>query len=103
MKNITAQQLHERMQLGEEVNLLDVREPNERTEFNIGGYHIPLGQVQTYMLDDIEHLKDKEIVVYCRSGKRSQMAAMALEQAGFTQVTNLSGGMLEWQEKIKQQ
>ncbi len=102
MKHITAEELNERIQNNEPVNLLDVREHHERTEFNIGGHHIPLGDVQSFMLDPIEHLRDETIVIYCRSGKRSQVAAMMLEQAGYSNVYNLTGGMLDWVEKVKQ-
>ncbi|MDB5229842.1 MAG: rhodanese-like protein [Chitinophagaceae bacterium] len=98
MKNITVQELNTKIQNGEKLVLLDVREDHERTEFNIGGIHIPLGKVQTFQLEDIEEHKEDEVVVYCRSGRRSMMAGMMLEQVGFKDVANLEGGMLAWQE-----
>lgn len=76
--------------------LLDVREDHERAEFNIGGTHVPLGQLMAN-LDKLAAHKDKEIVVYCRSGKRSAMAQELLRQSGFSHVRNLEGGMLAWQ------
>lgn len=76
--------------------LLDVREGYERAEFNIGGIHIPLGEL-TGSFDKLINHKDDEIVVYCRSGKRSMMAQHLLQQAGFSNVRNLEGGMLAWQ------
>jgi len=100
MKTITADELKARLDAGEAVNLLDVREDYERAEYNIGGTHIPLGKVQTMQTEDIEGWKDAEVVVYCRSGNRSGMAAMFLEQSGFTNVINLTGGMLTWRDKF---
>ncbi|MTB53587.1 rhodanese-like domain-containing protein [Lewinella sp. W8] len=77
--------------------LLDVREDYERAEFNIGGIHIPLGQL-TMSFDKLAPYKDQELVVYCRSGKRSAMAVELLRQSGFSNPRNLTGGMLAWQE-----
>ena len=98
MKNITAQELKQRLDAGEQVNLVDVREPNERTEFNIGGIHLPLGKVQIMQVDEIEDLKDQEVIVYCRSGNRSGQACMILDTMGFDNVKNLTGGTLKWIE-----
>ncbi|MBC9912813.1 rhodanese-like domain-containing protein [Chitinophaga varians] len=97
MQNITQEELKQRIDNGEALNILDVREPHERAEFNIGGFHIPLGLVQAMQVDEIEHLKDEEVIVYCRSGNRSGQACMLLETMGFTNVKNLTGGMLNWQ------
>ena len=97
MTNISVAKLRERMAGNEPLNLLDVREPDERLEFNIGGVFIPLGQVMTMQTDEIENLKNEEIICYCRSGKRSMQAAMMLETFGFTNVVNLDGGMNAWQ------
>ncbi|MBC9929984.1 rhodanese-like domain-containing protein [Chitinophaga qingshengii] len=97
MQNITKEELKQRIDNGEALNILDVREPHERAEFNIGGFHIPLGLVQSMQVDEIEHLKDEEVIVYCRSGNRSGQACMLLETMGFTNVKNLVGGMLNWQ------
>lgn len=98
MENISAAEVKERMSNNEHINLLDVREPDERAEFNIGGTFIPLGQVMAFQTDEIEDLKGEEIICYCRSGKRSMQAAMMLETMGFTNVKNLAGGMMEWQK-----
>lgn len=100
MKSITVSELKARIDAGEKLNLVDVREPNEHAEFNIGGKLIPLGQIQSMMYDDIEDLKDEEIICYCRSGKRSGQACLILETAGFTNITNVTGGMLAWQESF---
>lgn len=97
MTNISVATLKERIANNESVHLLDVREPDERLEFNIGGVFIPLGQVMAMQTDEIENLKNEEVICYCRSGKRSMQAAMMLETIGFTNVVNLDGGMLAWQ------
>ena len=77
--------------------LLDVREDYERSEFNVGGVHIPLGDLMA-SLDKLAPHKNDEIIVYCRSGKRSGMAAQLLAQSGFDNVRNLTGGMLAYLE-----
>ena len=97
MKSISVTELKDRIAKNETLHLLDVREPDERLEFNIGGTFIPLGQVMAMQTDEIETLKNEELICYCRSGKRSTQAAMMLETMGFTNVVNLDGGMLAWQ------
>lgn len=97
MENITAEEVKQRLDNGEKLNLVDVREPHERADFNIGGIHIPLGQIQTMQIDDIEDLKNEEVILYCRSGNRSGQAAMFLDAMGFTNTKNLVGGMLNWE------
>ncbi|MEP7319081.1 MAG: rhodanese-like domain-containing protein [Panacibacter sp.] len=99
MKTITTEELKARLDNGETPHLLDVREDHERAEFNIGGTHLPLGKVQTMQFDDIEDWKNDEVIIYCRSGNRSGIASLFLEQVGFINTVNLSGGMLSWQEK----
>ena len=100
MENITAEELKKRIDSGEALHIVDVREPHEHEEFNIGGTLIPLGDIRSMQVDEIENLKDEEVIVYCRSGARSGQAAMLLETMGFNNIKNLSGGMLGWQEKF---
>jgi rhodanese-related sulfurtransferase len=100
MENITVEELKKRMDAGEKLNLVDVREPFENAEFNIGGILLPLGDIQAMAVDEIENLKDEEVICYCRSGNRSGQACMILEMMGFTNTKNLAGGMLAWQERI---
>jgi rhodanese-related sulfurtransferase len=100
MKEITVETLKARLDAGEKINLLDVREPSEYAEFNIGGHLIPLGNIQSMAIDDIEHLRNEEVIIHCRSGKRSFTACMLLEQMGFTNTANVVGGVLAWQEKF---
>lgn len=98
MQNITVQELRQRIASGENINLLDVREPDENAEFNIGGKLVPLGHIQGMQTDAIDEWKEQEIVVYCRSGRRSMTACLFLDTLGFTNTKNLDGGMLSWQE-----
>ncbi len=96
---ITAEEVKARLDAGETINLVDVREPAEHAEFNIGGILLPLGKIQTMQTDDIDDLKIEEVICYCRSGQRSMQATLMLETCGFTNVKNLTGGMLGWKEK----
>lgn len=98
MENISVQELKQRLDQGEHINLVDVREPYEHEEFNIGGQLIPLGRFRIMDVDELEPLKDEEIILYCRSGNRSGQAASLLETMGFEKVRNLEGGMKKWQE-----
>lgn len=100
MENISAEEVKQRIDKSEALNLVDVREPHEHDEFNIGGILLPLGDIRAMQTDAIEELKDQEVIVYCRSGNRSGQAAMMLETYGFQNVKNLTGGMLAWQEKF---
>jgi len=90
---ITAKELSEILQKPESIFLLDVRSPEEHAAFNIGGHLIPLDQLPA-SLNQIP--RDKPIVIYCRSGHRSQLALEFLQQQGFTDIKNLVGGVLAW-------
>jgi rhodanese-related sulfurtransferase len=100
MENITVEEVKRKMDAGEELHLVDVREPYENADFNIGGILLPLGQIRGMQIEEIEDLKDKEVILYCRSGNRSAQAAMFLETMGFENTKNLVGGVLAWQEKF---
>lgn len=95
--DITVQELKERLAKGEQLHLIDVREPNEYAEDNIGAKLIPLGELP-YRLDELEGLEDEEVIVHCRSGARSARAQQYLEENGFSNVRNLIGGMLEYRK-----
>jgi rhodanese-related sulfurtransferase len=99
MSDITTDELKQRMDAGENLNLFDVREQHEYDEYNIGATLIPLGLLPG-RLSEIESLKNKEVIVHCRSGARSANAKMFLEDNGFTNVRNLLGGMLDWKSKF---
>jgi rhodanese-related sulfurtransferase len=78
--------------------ILDVREEHEWKEQHIAGaIHIPLAQVES-RVSELEQYKDSNVVVQCRSGKRSAKAASSLKAAGFTKVFNLTGGIIAWGE-----
>ncbi|TAG10425.1 MAG: rhodanese-like domain-containing protein [Sphingobacteriia bacterium] len=100
MQTITVEALKAKLDSGEKINLLDVREPHEHADFNIGGLLLPLGNIQTMQLDNIEDFKEEELYVYCRSGNRSGQACLILSTAGFQNTINITGGMLAWQERI---
>ena len=100
MITINAEEVKSRIDAGEHLHLIDVREVYEHDEFNIGGLLVPLGKIQGMQLDEIEDLKNEELICYCRSGQRSMQACMMLETFGFTNVKNLTGGMLGWGEKF---
>ena len=99
MKNITVDELKTKLDSGEKINLIDVREPHEFAEGHIGGRLVPVGKIQTMQVEELEDLKDEEVILYCRSGRRSMMACMVLDQLGFKDTYNMEGGILAWQEK----
>ena len=90
--DITAAALVEKMQSGETINLLDVRDELEFHTYNIGGSNIPLGKLPT-MLDDLDWDKDDEIIVVCKMGLRSKTGKHILQQNGYQNVKNLEGGL----------
>jgi len=100
MKNITVEELKKRLDAGEEIHLIDVREPSEYAEYNIGGKLIPLGQILGLQLDDLEDFRNEELIIHCKAGSRSMQACMVLEQVGFTNVVNVTGGTMAWQQKF---
>ena len=97
MQVIQASELKERMDAGEKTNLLDVRQPDEHADFNIGGVLLQLGNIMSMQIEDIEEWRNQEVICYCRSGARSMQSCMMLESMGFTNVKNLAGGMLGWE------
>jgi adenylyltransferase/sulfurtransferase len=94
---ITVKELKGRRDAGEDVFLLDVREPYEYQIAQIGGTLIPQNDVPQRLA---EIPRDREIVVQCRSGARSQRIAEFLKQSGYTQVVNLAGGILAWSDEV---
>ena len=96
MQTISAEDLKKRINAGEKLNIIDVREPAEYAETNMGATLIPLGQLMNMQLGDLENHREEEIIVHCKSGMRSMQACMALEQMGFKNTVNLSGGIMAW-------
>jgi len=97
MKEITAAELKRRLDKGDEIVLIDVREPYEHEEFNIGGELIPLADIVSNV-GRIKEMGNKDIVFYCRSGNRSSMAQKMLAVHGITNTLNLRGGMNSWRD-----
>lgn len=93
MEDITVNELKERLEQGEKFHFIDVREEWEYEEDNLGADNIPLGEL-AHQLDQLEKIKDEEIVIHCRSGARSGNAKKFMETKGFTQVRNVLGGIL---------
>jgi len=94
---IQVEELKRRLDQGENIFVLDVREPHEYQISNIGGYLIPLGDLPK-RVNELD--TSREIVAHCRSGVRSAKAVNFLQQAGFKKVTNLAGGILAWADRV---
>jgi rhodanese-related sulfurtransferase len=95
--DITVQELKERIESGEKLNLIDVREDYEYEADNLGGLLIPLGDIM-YRIDELEDLRAQEVLIHCRSGKRSETAQKYLQSQGFSNVRNVIGGILAYNE-----
>lgn len=98
MKEITAAELKKLMDSKADFQLIDVREEHEFEEANLNGTLIPMGEV----MDRVNEIaKDKQVVVHCRSGKRSATVINALEsQHGYTNLYNLKGGILAYIDEV---
>ena len=94
---ITPRELKARLDRGEDLFILDVREPHEYQICNLQGHLIPLGELprRVHELDS-----SREIVAHCRSGKRSAEAVDFLRKAGFRKIVNLKGGILAWSDEV---
>ncbi len=101
---ITVEELKARLDRGDDIFMLDVREPREYEVVNIGAYLIPLSELPK-RIDELAEGPfhgdlSKEIVVHCKSGHRSQVAAEFLRKNGFRNVKNLIGGIDAWAKRI---
>src|SRR3954451_11048314 len=94
---IQPEELKRRLDAGEDIFVLDVREPHEYQICNLNGHLIPLGDLPKRM-NELD--SSREIVAHCRSGVRSSKAVDFLRQAGFRKVKNLSGGILAWADRV---
>jgi adenylyltransferase/sulfurtransferase len=99
MADITVTELKEKMDNGESIILIDVREPYEYELSNLGGRLIPLSLLPA-ALEELAGSIEEEIIVHCKSGGRSAKAAAFMRQQGFKNVRNLLGGILDWKNKI---
>jgi molybdopterin/thiamine biosynthesis adenylyltransferase/rhodanese-related sulfurtransferase len=91
------EELKQQLDAGDDIFVLDVREPHEYQICNIGGHLIPLGELPK-RLNELD--SSREIVAHCRSGMRSAKAVDFLKQAGFKKVRNLAGGILAWADRV---
>lgn len=98
MKEISVQELKELKDKNADIQLIDVREPHEFESANLNGELIPLQSLQ----NNVEKIsKDKQVIIHCRSGKRSENAILYLQQNhGYENLYNLKGGILAWKNEI---
>jgi molybdopterin/thiamine biosynthesis adenylyltransferase/rhodanese-related sulfurtransferase len=97
IKDMTVEELKQRLDKGDDLFVLDVREPHEYQICNIGGHLIPLNDLPK-RVSELD--SGREIVVHCKMGGRSAKAVDFLKQSGFTRVHNLAGGITAWAERI---
>jgi adenylyltransferase/sulfurtransferase len=97
---IQPEELKHKLDAGEDVFILDVREPHEYQICNLGGYPIPLGDLPK-RVNELD--SSREIVAHCRSGVRSAKAVDFLRKAGFRKASNLAGGILAWADRVDPQ
>ncbi len=98
-QDIDVLQLKAKLDSNDEFLFLDVREPHEYQEANLNAKLIPLGHLIA-AIPELEEYKEKEVIIHCRSGARSGNAKEFLNSAGFTNVRNVLGGILDWHDKI---
>lgn len=98
MKEISVQELKQKIDNKEDFQLIDVRETFEYETSNLDGLNIPLGGI---LIESDQIATDKPVIVQCRSGKRSAAAIMQLEQLGFDNLYNLVGGILAWKDEYE--
>ena len=96
---MSVEELKARIDNGTAPFILDVREPHEYAICDIGAPLIPVGEL-TQNFHRLTFPKTTEMVIHCRSGARSQKAALILRENGYTNVKNLAGGILAWADRI---
>ncbi|MBT3648568.1 MAG: rhodanese-like domain-containing protein [Flavobacteriales bacterium] len=97
MKEISVTELKRRMDAGDDVQVIDIRERNEYDYCNIGVQNIPMGELMTN-LDQVA--QDKDVVLHCKTGGRSSSMVQALMARGYNNVINLTGGIYAWSDEI---
>jgi molybdopterin/thiamine biosynthesis adenylyltransferase/rhodanese-related sulfurtransferase len=97
LPEISVEELKKKLDAKEDIFVLDVREPHEYQICNLNGYLIPLGDLPK-RLSELD--SSREIVAHCKMGGRSAKAVALLQQAGFTKVHNLTGGITAWAERV---
>ena len=96
ISEISSSELIEKSKLSIDYFLLDVRELDERNEFNIGGKWIPINEIPNRLNELPDKKNNDEIIIYCRSGYRSANVCHYLNELGYKNVFNLKGGILNW-------
>lgn len=97
-KEATPREIKQRLDAGEKLTLIDVREPQEVMTAAIdGAEEYPLSQAMSW-IDTLP--KDEELIIFCHHGSRSAQVAMALAQRGHTNVTNMRGGIDQWSQQV---
>lgn len=94
---IEPEELKRRLDAGEDLFVLDVREPHEYKICNIGGHLIPLGELPK-RVSELD--SSREIVAHCKLGGRSAQAVEFLQKAGFKKIRNLKGGIIAWADRV---
>jgi rhodanese-related sulfurtransferase len=97
MKEISVLELKSRIDNGDDIQIIDIRETNEYEYCNIGAELIPMGEIMS-KIDLIA--RDKDVILHCKSGGRSSAMVNALMSRGFDNVINLTGGILAWADQI---
>lgn len=97
MKEVTVEELKQLQDSNADFQLIDVREEFEYEFSNLGGTPIPLAEI---VANQDQLSRDKQVIIHCRSGKRSAQAIQVLERAGFDNLYNLRGGILAWKETV---
>lgn len=104
MEDITVTEVKERMDAGEELFIIDVREPHEWDQDHITDRNWPMGSVPAKVMgmevEELKAFKEKELIINCRSGGRSGQITHYLRSQGFSNVRNLLGGMLAWKAEV---
>ena len=98
MNTITPRQLHDRLQHGEKLHLLDVRTPAEHAEIHVPGVHlVQLDRLDATQLASVDGFaKDQPLYIFCRTGNRAKQGAETLEKSGYTQCHVVEGGTMAW-------
>ncbi|MES2284935.1 MAG: rhodanese-like domain-containing protein [Bacteroidota bacterium] len=97
MKELTVSELKTLKDNSADFQLIDVREIHEVEICEMGGEHIPMGNV----MDNLDKIsKTKQVIIHCRSGARSGAICQALEKEGYTNVYNLKGGIIAWANDV---
>jgi len=96
---ISVEDIHKKIEEGENLTIIDVRTEEEYNEGHIKDSALLTLDTLESKVEEVFPDKDAEMYVYCRSGGRSSMAQMTMERLGYTNTKNISGGILEWEEK----